>query len=371
MRKCRIFFPVLMAVSLSAGCSTSAAGSIRTEQASASAGYDEIQNYTRYADYTPVQAENAGFTAGTDKNVLVAYFSRSVNTSLDGVDAVSSASLNISGQSAEGNAQQMAEWIAAETGGTLYPIQTLYTYPADYDQTVEVGEGQDNDRIHPELINPIDISSYDQIFLVYPIWHFTLPAPMVSFLTDYDLSGKTVYCYTTSVSSGFADTIERIREEEPEAEVVQGITIPQSRIDEAEEEVRSSAAEMLEENGTEQEKDTMGKQIQIQIGNQTFAARLEENDTAEAFLEKLPLTIEMRELNGNEKYAFDCSLPSHAESVGSIQTGDLMLYGRDCLVLFYDSFPTGYQYTRIGRITDPEGLADAAGSGSVTITFTD
>ena len=332
---------------------------------------DEIENYTRYADYTPVKAEDAGITSGSAGNILVAYFSRSSNTSLDGVDAVSSASLHVQEDgTAEGNAQQMAEWIADETGGDLYPIQTMYTYPVDYDQTVEVGEGQDKDGVHPLLINPIDLSSYDMIYLVYPIWHYTLPAPMVSFLEDYDLSGKTVCCFTTSGGSGFADSIQQIQEAEPDANVIEGITVSQSSISKSEAEVRSAAADLKNTYVPAQEENMTEKQtIQIQIGDQTFTAELEDNETAAAFREKLPLTLQMQELNGNEKYAYDVSLPSDAESVGNIQTGDLMLFGDDCLVLFYDSFTTGYSYTRIGHISNPEGLADAVGNGDVQIAF--
>lgn len=332
---------------------------------------DEIENYTRYADYTPVKAEDAGITSGSAGNILVAYFSRSSNTSLDGVDAVSSASLQVQEDgTAIGNAQQMAEWIADETGSDLYPIQTMYTYPVDYDQTVDVGEGQDSDGVHPILINPIDLSSYDLIYLVYPIWHYTLPAPMVSFLEDYDLSGKTVCCFTTSGGSGFADTIEKIQKAEPDADIVEGITVSQSSVADAEAEVRSAAADLQTSYAPAQEENMTEKQtIQIQIGDQTFTAELEDNETAAALREKLPLTLQMQELNGNEKYAYDVSLPSDAESVGTIQAGDLMLYGDDCLVLFYDSFSTSYSYTRIGHITDPDGLADAVGNGSVQITF--
>jgi hypothetical protein len=131
----------------------------------------------------------------------------------------------------------------------------------------------------------------------------------------------------------------------------------------------AASSETNEESETEKVTRDDVDQIQISIGNQTFTAELEDSEAAEAFREKLPLTLDMNELNGNEKYAYGVTLPSHAEAVGSIQSGDLMLYGDDCLVLFYDSFSTGYSYTRIGRITDPDGLADAVGNGNIRVRF--
>jgi hypothetical protein len=113
-----------------------------------------------------------------------------------------------------------------------------------------------------------------------------------------------------------------------------------------------------------------GGKMNIKIGSQTFTATLYDNATATAFKSMLPLTVNMVELNGNEKY-FDLSrsLPANASNPGTIQAGDLMLYGSNTLVLFYKTFSTFYSYTRLGRIDNVTGLADAVGSGNVTVTF--
>ena len=110
--------------------------------------------------------------------------------------------------------------------------------------------------------------------------------------------------------------------------------------------------------------------LNIKVGDKNFTATLESNNTTKSSLEKLPLTINMSELHGNEKYYyFDESLPTNSQSIRNINTGDLMLYGSDCLVLFYKSFSTSYSYTRLGHIDNPQGLADVVGSGNITVTF--
>ena len=101
------------------------------------------------------------------------------------------------------------------------------------------------------------------------------------------------------------------------------------------------------------------------------ALTLTNSSAAQALVEQLPLTLDMAELNGNEKYAsLPAALPVQASCPGQIQAGDVMLYGKDCLVLFYESFSTSYSYTPLGRLDDPQGLAQALGTGSVTVTLT-
>lgn len=111
--------------------------------------------------------------------------------------------------------------------------------------------------------------------------------------------------------------------------------------------------------------------VQITAGGQTFAAELYDTPAAAAFSEMLPVTLEMRELNGNEKYHnLSESLPAAPQTPERVHTGDLMLYGADCLVIFYESFETSYRYTPLGKITDAAGLKEGLGSGSVTVNFT-
>ncbi|SDA28996.1 hypothetical protein SAMN02910447_02986 [Ruminococcus sp. YE71] len=112
------------------------------------------------------------------------------------------------------------------------------------------------------------------------------------------------------------------------------------------------------------------KRMTVTVGDKTFAAVLYDNKTADELYSRLPLTLDMRELNGNEKYCdLDKSLPSKSSPAGHISKGDIKLFGDDCLVLFYEGFMSGYSYTNIGYIEDTDGLADALGSGNVTMTF--
>ncbi len=110
--------------------------------------------------------------------------------------------------------------------------------------------------------------------------------------------------------------------------------------------------------------------LNIEVGEQSFVITLYDNPSTQAFLELLPLDLDMSEMNGNEKYFFlSDTLPTDSKNVGNIQQGDFMLYGDNCLVLFYKDFSTSYSYTPLGRIDNPEGFAEAVGSKDVKIKF--
>lgn len=110
--------------------------------------------------------------------------------------------------------------------------------------------------------------------------------------------------------------------------------------------------------------------ISIQINDQVFHMKLYNNDASKTLIENLPMQIQMDDLNGNEKYNYtDIAFPTKTESVDFIKTGDLMLYGNNCLVLFYQDFPTSFSYTRLGYLEDTTGFNEALSEGSVEVTI--
>lgn len=106
------------------------------------------------------------------------------------------------------------------------------------------------------------------------------------------------------------------------------------------------------------------------IGEKKFTIQLANTEAAKEFAAATPFELEMSELNGNEKYYRGETLPTAAYDVGAIHAGDLMLYEDDCIVLFYQDFKTTYRYTKLGKIVNPDGLAEAVGSGNVNVIFT-
>ncbi|HEX2541637.1 MAG TPA: cyclophilin-like fold protein [Caldimonas sp.] len=110
----------------------------------------------------------------------------------------------------------------------------------------------------------------------------------------------------------------------------------------------------------------------MSVGERRFAITLAANESARALAALLPLTLDMSEHNGNEKYArLARRLPTDASRPGTIRSGDLMLYGSDTLVVFYATFESTYSYTRLGRLDDPTRLAQALGPSDVRVVFSE
>lgn len=110
--------------------------------------------------------------------------------------------------------------------------------------------------------------------------------------------------------------------------------------------------------------------IIITIENKKYEAILYDNSTTKELIKKFPITITMSDLNGNEKYYnFSKSFSTSSENVANINKGDIMLFGDNCLVIFYKSFSTRYKYTKLGYIKNTEDLENSFGKGDINITF--
>ena len=110
----------------------------------------------------------------------------------------------------------------------------------------------------------------------------------------------------------------------------------------------------------------VNNQVKVLIDKKGYTINLEDNETAKEFVNMLPLELNMNELNGNEKYVYlDRKLPVNPSNINKINAGDVMIYGNDCLVIFYKSFTSSYSYTKIGHIENLPNL----GNDSISVKF--
>lgn len=106
--------------------------------------------------------------------------------------------------------------------------------------------------------------------------------------------------------------------------------------------------------------------VVININNKSYKVNLEENSTVDEFIKMLPKEFNMKELNGNEKYVnIDKNLPTETYYPKHIEAGDIMLFGDNCVVVFYKSFDTTFGYTKIGHVNNIEDL----GKEDIVIKF--
>lgn len=120
------------------------------------------------------------------------------------------------------------------------------------------------------------------------------------------------------------------------------------------------------ENTVKYQENTMN----ITIGQSTFSTELADTQAAKELTALLPLTLEMQDHLSNEKFAeLPKDLSRNDQAVGRIEAGDIMLWGGNTLVVFYESFQSSYRYTKLGKIKNTAQLKNAVGAGKVTMTF--
>ena len=165
-------------------------------------------------------------TLAADKPLIV-YFSYYENANLpNDVDTSASASIQVWNNKNTGNTGVVANIINEKVNGDIFPILVAEKYSDSYNETVDRGRTEKNSNFRPQLVNHIEnFDNYDTVFIGFPNWWYDMPMAMYSFFEEYDFSGKTIIPFVTSGGSGFSDTINTIKSLEPNAKVLEGISI--------------------------------------------------------------------------------------------------------------------------------------------------
>ncbi|MCR4658462.1 MAG: hypothetical protein K5770_19865 [Lachnospiraceae bacterium] len=169
---------------------------------------------------------------------LVVYFTRVGNTDFDpDVDAVSGASLLVADGEMMGSNRLLADMVCDILDCDSAAITlTGKRYPSSYNATVSVAGDELRSKARP-AVEKIDVSGYDSVILIYPLWWGSIPMPVASFLEQNDFSGKKLYLITTQGSSGYGNTVSEIEELCPGATVIPGTSIYCEDITDAREEL--------------------------------------------------------------------------------------------------------------------------------------
>lgn len=169
---------------------------------------------------------------------LVVYFSMPETTDPNNMTEEEANSTVVIDGEVLGNTQYMAQVIQAATEADLFRIEPETPYPTDHDTLVDLAaEEQDNDA-RPELADTIEnLDDYDTIFIGYPIWWSDMPMILYSFFDAHDFDGKTIVPFSTHGGSSFAGTPSTIQRLEPNATILDGLTIFRNSIQDAEQEI--------------------------------------------------------------------------------------------------------------------------------------
>ncbi|MGG7142051.1 flavodoxin [Clostridium nigeriense] len=174
-----------------------------------------------------------------NENILVVYFTYGENVGFpNDVDASSSASIQLWNNEVTGNTGIIAHMIADSIDADTFSIRTVEEYPNSYNKTVDQGRKENEANARPKLATHIEnLDNYDTIFIGFPNWWYDMPMAIYSLLEEYDFSGKTIVPFSTSGGSGFSDTIATIEELEPNSIILEGLTIGESSVNDAQQDV--------------------------------------------------------------------------------------------------------------------------------------
>ncbi len=150
---------------------------------------------------TTAKKETKGEESMKNKKILVAYFSWS------------------------GNTKEAAKYIAGKVGGDEFEIVREKPYPKEYEACTEDAKAEKEKNERPPIKGRVTrMEDYDVVFVGVPVWWYTVPMPVFTFLEQYDFKGKTVIPFCTCYTAEY-ETLKDIVKATPTAEHRDGLTI--------------------------------------------------------------------------------------------------------------------------------------------------
>ncbi len=131
--------------------------------------------------------------------------------------------------SASGTTKKVAEDISMIVNGDLFSIEPASPYTnADLnwqDKSSRTTIEMSDKNCRPEIKNKVeDIEKYDKIILGFPVWWYTAPRIINTFLEENNLEGKSIYVFVTSGGSSFAGSLKDLKESYPNLNFISGKT---------------------------------------------------------------------------------------------------------------------------------------------------
>lgn len=304
-------------------------------------------------------------TPGSSK-ILIAYFSRWGNTDYPSdVDASTGASIQIRNGNKQGTTQIMAEYIQTAVGGDIHLIETSSRYPVSFDDVRDLNHSEMASNYLPPLKNKVDnMDNYDIVFVGYPVWATDAPQAIKSFLSQYDMTGKTVVPFCTHDGYGAGRSYATVANAAPGSTARDGLALLASDVPTAENRVK----EWLERIGIERE--IISKSVTVSVDGRKFEAEWYDTPLANEIQAMFPLKATLGKYGGREYYGSMPSRPTNTEEGQlTFRNGDITYCpSNNTIAIFYakaDDPQMGHLTMRIipiGHVTSSLSPFDEMGS---------
>lgn len=229
---CLLFLSLLMLLFMTACSSRREADTSESELMKPMPEVSDKSNMQEQEDdmqQTTKNQQESSFEEPSGRKNLIAYFSL-IDIVPEGADASAHATPSI------GNTESAAMEIQKQVGGDLFAIQTVQTYPVSHRECSSIAEEEMRSDARPELSTHVEnMEKYDTVFIGFPIWWYMEPMAIRTFLEEYDLAGKTIIPFCTTMGAGVGESVENITSFVPEATVLEGLTLHTGQEDFSEE----------------------------------------------------------------------------------------------------------------------------------------